>query len=173
MAEESDSGSIDQCSPSTSGGELNVSYSSLVCLEDSQGDSDTTKVCVDYKEFFDLPDCRPQSKSKCKARCKLCRKVYKYNLTTKGNLLKHLQTAHKQNLKAHKQKRAEELAKPGLPSNQCVLNKDGSVKKVVKEPFRNQDKIVTSIVKNLCGKGGLPIWTVEQECLGVVLTAYS
>ena len=124
-----------------------------MCLEDSQGDSDTTK---DYKKFFDLPDCRPQSKSKCKARCKLCREVYKYNLTTKGNLLK-------QNLKAHKQKRAEELAKPGLPSNQRVLNKDGSVKKVVKEPFRNQDKIVTSIVKNLCGKGGLPIWTVEQE----------
>ena len=37
------------------------------------------------------------------------------------------------------------------------------MKKVVKEPFRNQDKIVTSIVKNLCGTGGLPIWTVEQE----------
>ena len=92
---ESDSGSIDPCSPSTSGGELHVSYSDLVCLEDSQGDSDTTKVCVDYNEFFDLPDSRPQSNSKCRARCKLCRKVYKYNLTTKGNLLKHLQTAHR------------------------------------------------------------------------------
>ena len=140
-----------------------MSYCDLVCLEDSQGDSDTTKVCVNYKEFFDLPDSCPQSKSKCIARCKLCHKVYKYNLTTKGNLLKYLKTAHKQNLQAHKRKQAKELGKPGLPSNQHVLNRDGSLEKIVKEPFRNQDKILTSIVKNLCGKGGLPIATVEQE----------
>ena len=50
-----------------------------------------------------------------------------------------------------------------MPSDQHVLNTDGSVKKIAKEPFRDQDKILTSIVKNLCGKGGLPISLVEQE----------
>ena len=60
MAEilESDSGSIvsaDPCSPSTSGGELDVSYCDLVCLEDSQRDSDTTKVCANYNEFLIFP----------------------------------------------------------------------------------------------------------------------
>ena len=47
---DSDSASVvstDMCSPSTSsGGELNVSFSDLVCLEDSQEDGDTSKVCV-------------------------------------------------------------------------------------------------------------------------------
>ena len=94
-----------------------MSFSDLVCLEDSQEDGDTSKVCVNYQEFFDLPDSRPRSKLKWIARCKLCRKPYKYNLTTKGNLLKHLQAAHKRNLEAHKQKRAKELAKPGVPSD--------------------------------------------------------
>ena len=32
-----------------------------------------------------------------------------------------------------------------------------------KEPFQNQDKILTSIVKNICGRGGLPISIVEQD----------
>ena len=68
---DSDSASVvstDLCSPSTSGGELNVSFSDLVCLEDSQEDGDTSKVCVNYQEFFDFPDSRPRSKLKCIAR---------------------------------------------------------------------------------------------------------
>ena len=32
-----------------------------------------------------------------------------------------------------------------------------------KLPFPNQGKIVTSIVKNLCGRGGLPLNIVEQD----------
>ena len=54
-----------------------------------------------------------------------------------------------------------------LPSDQCMLNKDGTMTATTrtrpKEPFQNQDKILTSIVKNACGRGGLPISIVEQD----------
>ena len=40
----------------------------------------------------------------------------------------------------------------------CALAKQGN-----KESFKNQDKIVTPIVKTLCGWGGLPISIVEQD----------
>lgn len=32
-----------------------------------------------------------------------------------------------------------------------------------KLPIGNQDKILTSIVKNLCGRGGLPLNVVKQD----------
>ena len=76
-------------------------------------------------------------------------------------MLKHLQLSYKRNLDTQKQKQA--VAKPsGMPSNQRMLNRDGS-EKIVKEPFRNQDKVLGSILKNLCGKGGLPLYIVERE----------
>ena len=52
-----------------------------------------------------------------------------------------------------------------MPPDQCTLDKNGSMVAVVKskEPFRNQDRILFSIVKNLCGRGGLPICTVVQH----------
>ena len=46
---------------------------------------------------------------------------------------------------------------------QCTLNSDGSVISRPKLPFKNQRKTLTSIVKNLCGRGGLPLYVVEQD----------
>ena len=46
---------------------------------------------------------------------------------------------------------------------QCTLNSDGSVKSRPKLPFKNQSKILTSVVKNMCGRGGLPLNVVEQD----------
>ncbi len=105
-------------------------------------------------------------KSKCLARCRLCRKVYKFTLKTKGNLLKHLQTTHLKNLDDHRDERAKELTTK-LPLDQCTLSKNGSMRQTAVKPkreaFRNRDKIISSIVKNLCGRGGMPICTVEQD----------
>ena len=42
------------------------------------------------------------------------------------------------------------------------MNKDGSLIRP-KESFKNQEKILTSVVKDLRGRGGLPISVVEQE----------
>ena len=64
-------------------------------LEESDS---TSKVCVKYNMLFILPETRPTVSSKCLARCKLCQKTYKYTLTVKGNLLKHLETAHPKKL---------------------------------------------------------------------------
>ena len=79
-------------------------------------------------------------------------------------MLKHLQTAHPRNLRDHKEElRSKQQSK--LPPDQRTLDKNGSMVAVVesKEPFWNQDKILSSIVKNLCGRGGLPVCTVEQH----------
>ena len=47
---------------------------------------------------------------------------------------------------------------------QQTLEKNGTLAKwTVSSVFRHQEKIFTSIVRNLCGRGGLPITTVEQE----------
>ena len=46
---------------------------------------------------------------------------------------------------------------------QQEFNKDGTFIPRTKEPFRNQDKILTSIVIKLCRKGGLAISVVEQS----------
>ena len=61
---------------------------------------------VDYTVFFSSPSPPPLNNKDCVARCKTCSKPYKYTLTTKGNLLKHLQTSHGQPLEQHKARTA-------------------------------------------------------------------
>ena len=112
-------------------------------------------VSIDYPQFFYLPDVAPTTKEECRAKCKLCSKFYKYTLTTKGNLLKHMQTKHKQVLDKHKE---EQLTQ----SHQTTLSPRGSlVRKQI--DFNKQENILTSAVKNLFGAGGLPIGIVEQS----------
>ena len=79
---------------------------------------------------------------------------------SKGNLLKHLQTSHPINLHNHKE---EHAGMQVIYSYQQTFNNDGKFVARPKEPFKNQDKILTSIVKNFCGRGGLAISTVEKE----------
>ena len=85
---------IDGSGPSSGSSEAELS------AEESDG---TAKVCVKYDTFFLLPDKRPTAPSKCIAKCKLCQKQYKYTLTSKGNLLKHLEIAHFKKLHDHKE----------------------------------------------------------------------
>ena len=47
-------------------------------------------VTVKYVEFFHFPAVKPTKSSDCIAKCKLCpsnSQTYKYNITTKGNLI--------------------------------------------------------------------------------------
>ena len=110
---------------------------------------------IDYSFFFKLPT-RPQMNKDCVAKCKTCLKDYKFTLTTKGNLLKHLQTSHSHLLRNHREERQRQLAS----SNQMLLTSDVQAKK--KPEFKNQDKIATSVALNLCGRGGLALQMVEQ-----------
>uniref|UniRef100_A0A1X7TDU9 Uncharacterized protein n=1 Tax=Amphimedon queenslandica TaxID=400682 RepID=A0A1X7TDU9_AMPQE len=68
-------------------------------------------VTVKYEEFFHLPLTKPSKASKCLAKYKFCpdgTQPYKYTLTTKGNLLKHLQSSHEQLLKEHRKEREKD-----------------------------------------------------------------
>ena len=113
------------------------------------------KARVKYNLFFEFLRRKGQNPS---AKCKLCHHTYKFTLTSKGILLKHLQTTHPNKLRDHKEEQAKLIS-----VTQQKFHKDGTFIARTKEPFRNQDKIVTSIVRNLCGKGGLAISLVEQS----------
>ena len=154
--------SLSPCS-STSSNELDYCRNEFTIVEETEEGS--VKIRVDYNSFFELPDTKPTTQAQCLARCKLCRRPYKFTLTTKGNLLKHLQNAHPKHLHDHKEERAKQLCKPKVPKDQCTFNLDGTMTVAIKpkEPFKNQDKVLTSIVKHICGRGGLPISTVEQD----------
>ena len=67
-------------------------------------------------------------------------------MNSKGNLLKHLQNLHGKLLREHKEERCKNQKKQQTLEKDCTLAKQSN-----KESFKNQDKIVTSIVKNLCG----------------------
>ena len=129
------------------------------CLEQPQED---ITISINYNLFFDLPT-SPKSNMECKARCKTCRKFYKYTSNSKGNLLKHLQGSHLRLLRDHKDEQTRE-ANCHMKQQQTLVKNCTLAKRAVSSDFRHQDKIVTSIVRNLCGRGGLPITTVEQEC---------
>ena len=89
-------------SPSTSSSETENSHSDLEILEETDEEEESVKIRVDYKVFFELPEFKPTAKSNCSARCKLCHGDYKYTLTTKGNLLNYLHTAHPKRLHDYK-----------------------------------------------------------------------
>ena len=78
------------------------------------------KIRVDYQVFFELPKSKPGSQSKCVAKCKLCHRLYKFTFTTKGNLLKHLQTAHPKKLEDHKEF-VNRYTKTGLRSESDIF----------------------------------------------------
>ena len=86
-------------------------------------------------------------------------------MNSKGNLLKHLQNVHMKYLDEHKKERVQHTSENEVPPHQCILDKEGRVKVThkPKEPFKNQDEIVNSIIKNFCSKDGLPLYTVEQD----------
>ena len=136
--------------PSTSSSESDSS--SLI----DEGEGGDIKARVKYNLFFEFLRCKEGQNPS--AKCKLCHRTYKFTLTSKGNLLKHLQTTHPNKLREHKEEQAKLTS-----ANQQKFNKDGTFIPRTKEPFRNQDKILTSIVRNLCGKGGLAISVVEQS----------
>ena len=125
------------------------SHSESTAKESEEG----THARVNYDVFFVLPS-KPDAPSKCIAKCKLCLKPYKYTLSSKGNLLKRLQTSHPKKLHDHKLERSK-------PHH--TLSRDGSLVRPKESSFKNQDKLVTCIVKHLCGQGRLPISVVEQE----------
>ena len=106
---------------------------------------------VDYNEFFVLAVPKPKSTKDCSAQCKLCGRPYKYTPTSKGNLLKHLQSGHRQELDAHYAEREK-----------LVNAQDENVVSRANFTATDQDIVLTSIVTNLCGCGGLPIGIVEQ-----------
>ena len=121
------------------------------------GQGDTIR--INYNDFFSLPE-KPNTPSKCIGKCKYCLRPYKYKLTSKGNLLKHLQTSHPRELSQYK------LDKAKLVSTQRTFMNDGSLRlaRVEQAQFKNQEKISIAIVKHLCGEGGLSISFVEKEC---------
>lgn len=115
-------------------------------------------VRIKYEAFYELP---PKRSNEFVARCKLCHKSYRFTMNSKGNLLKHLQTSHPKNLDDHKNEQSKQL-----PVSQQTLHRDGTLVKATRpkpESFKKQDKILTCIVKNVCGRGGLPISVVEQS----------
>ena len=116
-------------------------------------------VSVTYSDFFDLPTWSGSSKD-CQAKCKVCSRTYKYTLTTKGNLLKHLQTSHGSLLNEHKEKKRH-----SLESGQSTLTSDGqcSISRRESKEFKNQDVILTSLVRSLVGAGGLAIQVAEED----------
>ena len=73
-------------------------------------------LCIKYEAFYELP---PKQSNKFVAKCKLCHKSYKFTLNSKGNLLKHLQTSHPNNLDDHKNEQSKQL-----PASQQTLNRD-------------------------------------------------
>uniref|UniRef100_A0A1X7VFF3 BED-type domain-containing protein n=1 Tax=Amphimedon queenslandica TaxID=400682 RepID=A0A1X7VFF3_AMPQE len=133
--------------PSTSSSESDSS---------SLTDEEDIKARVKYNLFLEFLRCKEGQNPS--AKCKLCHHTYKFTLTSKGNLLKHLQTTHPDKLRDHKEEQAKLIS-----VTEQKFNKDGTFIPRTKEPFRNQDKILTSIVRNLCGKGGLAISVVEQS----------
>ena len=76
-------------------------------------------------------------------------------MSSKGNLLKHLQVAHHDALKSHKEDR-----RMSLTSGQSTLTGENPRKSQPR--FHNQDTVVTSLALNMCGHGGLPIQMCEQ-----------
>ena len=118
------------------------SYVLVVKDEEMDQEDSDSKNRVKYEIFFNFPKPKPTSNVKCVAKCKICLNSYKYALNSKGNLLKHLQT--------------QEWLKQSIPSNQYTfkLNKDASFTVKPKAPFKNQDKIMSFIVNDLCGQGG-------------------
>ena len=67
-------------------------------------------------------------------------------MNSKGNLLKHLQDLHGKLLREHKEERCKNQKKQQTLEKDCTLAKQSN-----KESFKNQDKIVTSIVKKFHG----------------------
>ena len=129
--------------------------------QDHEQPQEDIYISIDYSLFFELP-MSPKTNADCKARCKTCRKFYKYTRNSKGNLLKHFQGLHLKLLRDHKDERARE-ANCHMKQQQFFEKNGTLAKRAVPSEFRHQDKIVTSIVRNLCGRGGLPIMAVEHE----------
>ena len=119
-------------------------------------------VTVKYEEFFHFPAVKPTKSSDCIAKCKLCpsnSQTYKYNITTKGNLLKHLQSSHMQLLKEHKE-REKDLMQRHLDTSQTLLSLSSAG--TGSSHFTKQDLMLTSIVRNVVGAGGMALQVVEQ-----------
>ena len=117
-------------------------------------------LAINYQEFFDFPSAKPTRASQCHAKCKICNKSYKYSLTTKGNRLKHLKLAHEQVLSQHKKAQEDRLKKSA--SYQLTLVEAKSSSSSHRE-FRNQDHILTSLVRNLIRSGSLSIQMTETD----------
>ena len=90
-------------------------------------------------------------------------------MTTKGNLLKDLQTTHSRNFHLHKEERAKALESTTQSDQSTLQSCDkgtvavAGIRKPRKELFKKEHDILTCIVKNLCGRGGSSINTVEQD----------
>ena len=76
----------------------------------------------------------------------MCLRSYKYTLTTKGNLLKHLQVIHGHKLDSHRQERQQSLNRGQLSLTGDAPERRKSLN------FHKQDVILTALVRNLCAR---------------------
>ena len=113
-------------------------------------------VPVTYSDFFDLPaSC--SGPNACKAKCKECSQFYKFTKSSKGNLFKHIQNSQGQLIEMHREKKRQSV------EGQSTLDSNGQLSRRARKDFKSQDVILTSLVRNLVGSGGLPLQVAEQE----------
>ena len=96
----------------------------------SSSDTRGNRAGIDYQSLLSYQK-SSQLLNQCLARCRICRKVYKYTLDSKGKLLKHLRNVHPKQLDKHKDERAKQLSEncdKAVPSVQCTFSKDGRIK---------------------------------------------
>lgn len=129
---------------------------------------------IDYTRYFSFPSPAPVDNNQCLARCKLCKKEFKYGLTSKGNLHNHLFTSHKNEV--NKPSEFSESSGGSISSNSPnVLESASGV--IQLRPFARQQILSKSLVKDLLGEGGFPITIVEaawfKRFMQIAQPAYS
>ena len=112
-------------------------------------------VNADYSKLYTLPSTRIAD---CRGICKVCSSSIKYNPDSKGNLLKHYQSLHQQQLDEHLKKQRNALQEK--QSIVCFLPSSAAVTKPV---FTRQKPIEKSIARDLCARGAQPLTIVNQD----------
>ena len=106
--------------------------------------SSSTTMKVEYEFFYIFPLAPFLSNEQCQ-KCKICNKMIKYSLSTKGNLLNHLQTAHSQQLKEQ-----QDAQLKAQSSNVSIDPYKGFLQA---KPFARQEQLTRALVKNLIAEG--------------------
>ena len=112
-------------------------------------------VNADYSKLYTLPSTRIAD---CRGICKVCSSSIKYNPDSKGNLLKHYQSLHQQQLDEHLKKQRN-----ALQEKQSIVCFPPSSAAVTKPVFTRQKPIEKSIARDLCARGAQPLTIVNQD----------